>query len=111
MLEGGRIGIYSSSCSSLLSVGIFFIAFSWEIFGVNNVGTNDVELLSVVAFVGSNDVDVTVGIAVVGNGADSVGGGAVVVDTIVLLLGIKIVAFGDSWKELIILMLSCIIAV
>jgi hypothetical protein len=109
MLEGGSIGVNSLSCSSFLSVGISFILFSWEnVGGVDAVGTDDVGVLFVVAFVGDNDVDVVVGIAVVRNGAGTVGGGDVVVDAFILLFGIKIVAFGDSWNEEIIVLFSFI---
>ena len=63
--------------------------------GIEVVGDDDVGIVSVVTFVGCSDVDVVIGIVGVSVGRDVVGDGAVFVDTVVLLFGINILAFGD----------------
>jgi hypothetical protein len=80
-VEVGFIVIDDTGCDDFVGVALFWF-----------VGIVDLDGLAM----NCADVDLIVEVAVVNNGADTVGGADVIVETFVLLFGIKIVAFGES---------------
>jgi hypothetical protein len=88
-----------SGVAKVLNSLFAIVAVVVDAVGVDVVGDDDVSIVLVVTFVGCSDVGIIIGIVVVSVGSDAVGDavgdGAVFVDTVVLLFGIKILAFGD----------------